>query len=280
MLSKKIVMISSFLLFFSLQPAFAGVFFNDSFESGNLSYTGSTGAKWTSSGNTSVSNKLSHSGSYALKFFFKGNTDLSADSSAEQRFNLGSNKDEVYIRYYIYLPSNYTIRDSGGANNTKMIRLWGNDYTNPNKVGMSIFNGLSVAIESKIGNWPSELTCSGNMGPVPNGWASLGSEYLGKWTSLEYHFKKDSGSGDGVFQLHVNGVLKIDLKNQSWVGAPCSPAYFLNGYLMGWSNSGFSQDTTVYIDDVVFSDAPIGLGESSTNLAVQVPDVVQEFQAN
>lgn len=252
-------------LFFLPMTTHAAVFFSDSFESGNKNYVGPTGAKWTSSVSTSVTSEKSRTGKYSLKFLFKGNSSLTADANSEQRFYLGSNKNEVYVRYYVYFPSNYTIRAASGPTNTKLFRLWGNDYTNRNKVGMSIGRGLGAYFEAVVEGSPRELSCNGGMGKVPDGGGfTLGSEHLGKWTSFEYHFKKDSGSGDGIMRMYVNGQLKIDLRNQSWAGSPCSPGYFLNGYLMGWSNSGFNQDTVVYIDDVVFSDSYIGTGGNTT----------------
>lgn len=281
MLCKKLSgIVFVFLMSVWVQASFAGVFFDDGFESGDLSYRDPvSGAGWSSSNyssgdSVSVSSSMSHSGSHSLKFFFKGDASLADDAWAEQRFTLGSPRDEVFMRYYIYFPSNYVIRnDPNGPENTKIFRLWGDLYSpsEPIKVGMSIGSSENLFFEAKTGGpWPYQLNCAGTVDPVPDQttWILTG-EYLGKWTSFEFHIKKDSGSGDGIFQMYVDGVLVKDQQNLSWEGAPCAPGYFLNGYLMGWSNSGFSQDTTVYIDDVVFSDSYIGTTEAGVSPAVR-----------
>ncbi len=268
----KILILLCLCAFITPNLSFAGAFFSDGFESGDASHVdANSGAKWDGhvglcSGpkdyGTCVSTKIVHSGKHSLRFSFRGNPDLSKDAWAEQRFTLGTPNNEIFMRYYIYFPSNYVIRDAIGATNTKFFRLWGDNYNSPIKVGLSINHTMQVGFKARITGWPRELSCSGSIGFIPKQiqtrW-KLSKEYLGKWICFEFHIKKDAGSGDGMLQMYVNGKLKIDLENLSWAGAPCSPGYFLNGYLMGWSNSGFNQDTSVYIDDVVFSTTPIGL---------------------
>jgi hypothetical protein len=244
-------------------------FFKDSFESGNLNYIDpKSNAKWNgnsfeSGDSIAVTSEKSRTGSKSLKFFFKGNSSLDDDASAEQRFNLGSNKNEVFIRYYIYFPSNYNIRTANGPSNNKWLRLWGDDYNNPIKVGMSIDSAMKPFFEGNIINWDGTYGCSGATGAGLNQESyklnfTLNESYKERWVCFEFHIKRDSGIGDGILRMYVDGVLVNDNKNISWQGAPCSPGYFLNGYLMGWSNSGFNQDTAVYIDDVVFSTTYIG----------------------
>jgi hypothetical protein len=58
-------------------------------------------------------------------------------------------------------------------------------------------------------------------------------------------------------EMWVDGV-----KTVSNTGLPMYPTggvgnYLLNGYIMGWSNSGFSTTSSTYIDDVVVSGTPI-----------------------
>lgn len=259
----------STVFFLSLSSlAHGGVFFSDGFESGDLKFVDPvSNAKWAGSNAGSgdsvvVSSERSRTGSKSLKFLFKGDSLLSDDAFAEQRFNLGSNRNEVFIRYYIYFPTNYVIRnDPNGPENTKLLRLWGSDYTNDgNKVGMSIDSSMTAYYEAKIAGYPLQNSCSGGMGQASTEGSQweLTSGHLGRWISFEFHIKKDSGVGDGIFRMYVDGVLVNDQSNLSWIGAPCSPGYFLNGYLMGWSNSGFTKDTAVYVDDVVFSTSYIG----------------------
>ena len=258
------------LLFLSISGVAHGAnFFQDSFESGALNHIDPVSkAKWDGSNSESgdsvtVSSEKSRTGSKSLKFFFKGNSSLDDDAFAEQRFNLGSNRQEVFIRYYIYFPSNYSIRNVDGGENNKLLRLWGNDYNNSNKVGMSIEPTMKPYFEGSIIHWDGTYGCSGDTGVGKNQEDyklnfQLNDSYKERWVCFEFHIRQDSGAGNGILRMYVDGVLVNDNTNISWQGAPCSPGYFLNGYLMGWSNSGFNQDTAVYIDDVVFSTTYIG----------------------
>ena len=85
--------------------------------------------------------------------------------------------------------------------------------------------------------------------------------------NVEWRYKLDSGSGDGILQLWIDGVSIINETDIVWIGAPCGVnEYLFNGYFMGWSNSGFNEDTDVYIDDVVFSTTRIGTDVEDTGM--------------
>lgn len=92
---------------------------------------------------------------------------------------------------------------------------------------------------------------------------------LGKWIEITIHWKRQSSetSSDGALQLwkRVEGgavetiFSEIALSNTWGTDGGKNPAYnFLDqGYLMGWANSGFSEDTTICLDDVKFSTTPL-----------------------
>jgi hypothetical protein len=266
---KKLLLIAQsicLLLVFG-NAAHAGIFFSDDLESGDFSHR-ENGAQWSGSNSgsgdsVSISSERAHSGSKSIRFHFAAGSS-GDDAYAEQRFHLGRNMKDVYIRYYIYFPTNYEHRYVKPSNN-KMIRLWGDGYDDRVKVGASAFSGSISKIKAEArtgGPWPYELMCSGGMDPLPN-WMNMGqwiltSSMLGKWHCFEWHFKVDTGSGNGAIEFWVNGEKQFGLNQLSWDGAPCSPGYFKNGYLMGWANSGFDNDTDIYIDDVAFSDSYIG----------------------
>lgn len=271
------------------------IFFEDSFESGDLSYANQvSGATWAgrnygSDGDSvSVSADRAYTGQYSLKFNFGGNTDLDDDAFAEERFNLGSEKDEVYIRYYLWVPDNFTMRRDSGDNN-KFMRLWGDEYGDPMQVGVSYRSeGVPFFKSKSLGynvdpNFNHAPNCAGATDVIfpAEDYKTTTSLYdmKGKWTSIEMHYKRDTGAGDGAFEMWIDGAQEIDKHNISWIGAPCSPGYFKNGYLLGWANSGFDEDTIFYIDDVVFSDSyiePIGGGDEVVIRA----DVNQDQQIN
>ncbi len=289
------LIIFCFFIFITPKVSFAGVFFSDGFESGNTSHVdANSGAKWnggacrgTIADGTCVSNEIVHSGKYALKFFFKGNPDLSDDAWAEQRFSLGKTYDEVYIRFYIYFSSNYVIRDAIGADNTKLFLLWGDSYSKDmNKIAIEYGKSMHFGLKAKETGWPNfSPSCSGATGYIksipktPTGIADI----KGKWTEIEIHARRDTGSGDGIFQMWINGKLEINAQNFAWIGAPCGlNKFFRHGYLMGWSNSGFNKDTAVYIDDVVFSTNYIpadDVGSSATS-STTYPATPKDFKSD
>ncbi len=242
------------------------IFFSDGFESGNLKHKDKTsGAGWNtpSYGNldsVTVSSDRAHSGTYSLKFHYHGDPDLSADAWAEQRYQTGHKQTDWYLKYYIYFPNNFYVRDATGADNNKIATVWGVDYKKSQVAfNMEMEKDNSVGFKLKRNEWPyDKLICSGKLAAGTNQPRFKFQNFKGKWTKMEFHYKMDDGSGNGRTQLWVNNKLVIDMENQSYIGAPCSPGYMLNGYLLGWANSGFTNDTTIYIDDVTFSNKYIG----------------------
>lgn len=83
----------------------------------------------------------------------------------------------------------------------------------------------------------------------------------GKWMELIYHFKIASeADNDGIVHVMKNGVDYYNLRdigNHSDLGYN----YVDHGYLLGYSNSGFAEETTLYIDNVVFSTDSIAPGK-------------------
>lgn len=252
----------------------AAPFFEDSFETGNFLKT-MNGAKWLSGANTTVSADKSHTGNYSLKYHYTASA--SSDAFAERRFTLGAAKTDIYIRFYVFLPSNYLHRRLGAANN-KAIRLWGEEanYSDNIKMGASFWPGnmSTLAPDSYWENVGGErLTCTnGGMGPTEmanaGNW-TLTPDMLNKWLCFEYHFRPDNGTGNGAFEFWVDGVRKISNTNLRYNGAPCTPGYFKTGYLLGHSNSGFTVDTDIYIDDVAFSDSYIGPSQLTAPKIIQ-----------
>jgi hypothetical protein len=270
MFSKKIlIVVASFLVIFLSRSAFAGVLFEDSFETGDYTHRDPiSGAEWVgrnyAAGDyVSVSSDRAHTGTYSLKFHYDGNLNLADDAFAEMRYTTGtSGQTDWYLRYYIYYPLNFFIRDADGPDNNKVGTTWGESYTdNGGKFNMEFKRGLSVGFKLRRNRtWPhATLQCSGIIAVGPNQprW-TMTSDYLGRWVCWEFHYKMDDGTGNGQVQLFVDGNLKISMDNLSYIDAPCDPPYSRFGYLMGWANSGFNEDTDVYIDDVVFSTSYIG----------------------
>jgi hypothetical protein len=251
------------LIILPMNYAIAGDFFTDGFESGDFTHK-ENAAGWVAANSgvndsMTVSTDMAHSGSFSAKFHFSGSSDLADDAWSELRYQLGPDGyPEWYLSYYMYLPSNYVIRNATGTDNTKLGTVWGDTYSVDGRFNVEIEGpGAGVSIRKKrSAPYPyTQAACENGVltwGPNTPTWTGILAT-RGTWTHWEYHFKMDTGAGDGEYQLWINNVKVLEETNINVIGSPCTPYYMKNGYLMGWSNSGFDQDTDVYIDDVVFS---------------------------
>lgn len=227
----------------------ASPIFFDSFESGDLNNpTTTTGGSWTNSVNVSVSNDRAYTGTYSLRFVFGPNAP-DEDTWSEQRFALGTNLQEIWLEYYIYIPTNYFHRDAPGTDNNKWMWLWGDVYSATNTHGASTW---------PTGNGDSDLFADygKNEGPVGPAYGDSPVVYnfitdaeRGQWNHFRWHSKMatTADSEDGLMEIWWNGVLVAqDLSMDIF----SSTANYINeGYLLGYSNSGFTDQTLIYIDD-------------------------------
>lgn len=238
--------------------AFGSELFFDGFESGSLDHMQS-GIRWGASNNgasddVSVADEKAYSGRYSLKFFFAGSPSMSDDAWAEQRIDLGSQFTELWIKYNIFFPENYYHRNVS-PNNNKFIAVYRVPYTSPGfQVNFSTSadgNGnSSLNIHYyKNGSEQRPIACANNF---------ISDRERGKWVELIMHIRvpSRSDSHDGIMQMWKNGELIVDVQNLDCYGGD-GKNYFDEIYLLGWSNSGFNQDTCIYIDDLVLSDTPL-----------------------
>lgn len=246
--------------------ALAAPFFSDGFESGDLTHT-ENGANWFagSYSQATASTTVARTGSYSARFRFV------PGDSAEQRFDLGSAKDEVYIRYYVYFPANYTHKTTLSYND-KFIRLWNENElysNNPLKVGASLMYDPTDKAQMLLEAYESGsnvLDCGGSMADFYT-WGNwkLTAADLERWILFEFHFKLDEGAGNGAMEMWVDGVKKIGYTNLSWVGAPCGAVghqYFLTGYLFGYAYTDtiLTENMDIYVDDFTLADTYTGIG--------------------
>lgn len=229
----------------------ADVIFKDDFETGDLTHT-SSGAKWGSKTNVSVSGAQARTGNYAAQFVFAGNTSLAAnaDAFAELRFDLGRTTEELWIQFSMYVPTNYQHRNAESSDNNKLFRLWGADYSDAEKIGFSTWptvDGYSTA----RADWSRDNGGLGPKGALCD--AFITASDLGKWMTIRIHLDAATETQGGTLQLWKNGALVINndgTVDSYWASNIHAYRY---GYLLGWSNSGFTQTTNMYIDDVVFA---------------------------
>lgn len=229
------------------------VIFEDDFESGDLSKS-RNGFRWTSARDTAVSSERARSGRYSLKFTFEGGPS-GDDAFSEQRFDLGGNYPEVWVRYDIYIPQNYYHRnDPPSANNKGYLYLWSGDYGRPSGPGMGPnfwpkSDGTSFASHYV---WGPGLDRHYNH-LMPN---AVEAADRGKWLRIVVHYKyASSRNNDGVAEIWKtrDGVRQKILNIQDGAWYVTGQPGFSVGYLLGWANSGFDETTVFYIDNIVFS---------------------------
>lgn len=246
-------------IFFGAHPALGAALFEDGFESNELKAV-KNNIQWGSSTNTQVSTEQVKAGTYSLKFTYVA-TDETKDSWSEQRFSLGKPYKDIWISYDIHIPENYYHRNvsNGSSNNKGFLMLWSGDYSNP--------TGPEMGTEfwpEKDGSSTASIRLAG-AGFDKHYWNAcpriVKISDRGQWIQITAHFKyATAANNDGVVQLwktYSDGRYELvcNITNGAWY-APAAQG-FDNGYLMGWSNSGFAEETRFYIDNFLVSEEPL-----------------------
>lgn len=269
----------------SATPTTVTAFFEDGFESGDLTHT-EGGFSWGSSGgNVNVVSTLQdgaspHSGSNALEFFYEG---PSTQKSAELRFAMSQpGHSDLWIEYWLRFPTNYEHQDDpGGSDNNKMFRLWsggnlaygdsgrikvGAEF---HRIGDGHSNGrfMMTPDGQSVIVYLSQMTAytdgRGNIEPITSD-STAGTIQLGTWVRFRYHVKFSSsfGADDGVMEAWIDSTKILDesgLPMFADTGLTVDPPdnTWDSGYLFGAWNSGVPEDMYFYVDDVsVFSSNP------------------------
>jgi len=267
-----IALVFNFLL---IQSVYAATF-SDDFETGDLSKT-QNGFTWNTQGtnptvitsNLSIASDLSLSGSHVFEFIFKGNPDPTADAWSEQRFQLGGHYSEVWFKVDLHIPANYYCR--GSDHNKGPFLIWSGPYGSANSYlganfeswcvnGSSFltFNPYSDGINHGHYATCLESDCTKNNLPSDVSY-SRGVPFvdltrdLNKWHEWIIHLKPatTSTSNDGLVEVWKDGV-KV-WYNYNLFYHSNTQNYFDQGYTMGYSNSGFDQDTIFLEDNFEFS---------------------------
>ncbi len=226
------------------------------------------------------------------------------EADAEQRFtftNLGAaptvSHKELWIRYKLWVPTNYYHRANGGHNNNKFVYLWSGDYNSSDgKNGYGTSPNITAFETTPTANGSSQLqsyACyPGSPGSTgghrfdPKDFSNTNytgapalaidvTTDLGKWIDFIVHVKASTANNSGAYPSNYvgNGVLELwkngtKIWSQQNVGnyyyGTTHPQYsgFQTGYLLGYANSGFNQHTYMYIDGMTVgtTSADVGLG--------------------
>lgn len=233
--------------------AHASTFFTDGFESGDSTHT-ENGVTWGSGGTITTDNP--RTGSYSIRFAFPATAD-NVDSSREKRFYLTTPLSEFWVRMWIWIPANYKHRlPSDTSTNNKFLAIYANPYGDPGfqmNLSTSRVNDYQSTLDiHKYNNGPEAP-------PISNAYASfIVPDDFGEWVEIITRVKvpTDATSSDGIVQVWKNSVLIADHQSVAMFGSD-GRNYIDQGYILGWSNSGYDEETIFYIDDVEFSGTAI-----------------------
>jgi hypothetical protein len=249
-------------------PVDESLLFNDDFAHGNRCARGGSqhGFGWAEvqSGDpdsvVTVRDPDSPSGC-ALAFVFGGSSNLADDAWAEQRFRVGQVRGEplreVFVGFVIHTPPNYVHRDAKGPDNNKLLRLWDRSYNKSMvHLGMSTMPRKQPFGSSQLEVEYSTPRGSEGKGPWSPAFRANGVDTVG------FYVRTSSGIGmpDGAIRIWWNRRLVYDQAGLMLAKPQAAPGAFNgigNGYLLGWSNSGFSERTEFHVWRFVIAPQPV-----------------------
>jgi hypothetical protein len=241
-------------------PSSAKPVFSDDFESYQVNQRiggkGANGFRWTGEG-VVVSDKIAHSGSRSIYFPY-GPVEPNGNSHwwSEQRF-AHDPVQEYWVEYYLYIPKNYYHTRESSANNNKLYAWWGpNGYSKPG-MGMFQFWASKAGVESQVNTarYGPNSRYAEYVGPtVP----FIDRSHLGQWIRIRIHIKlSDMNARNGVQQLWRNDDLIINVTGDNNNADSAAANRLIEGYLMGYDNGRYREQTDFYIDDFkIFFENP------------------------
>ena len=267
------IITATILVFIASFPAMSETYLSDGFESGDLSSPTTNGSSsWGATNNhvtdyVGVSDDIAHAGTRSLKFTFAGNASESDDAWAEQRLDSLPASAEIWARMWIYIPTNYYHRNVA-PNNNKFWAIYAKPYETPGfQVNLSTYawtsGGSGLALHT-INNGAEQTAIDA----YPN---FITSSDFGTWMEIIVRVKVSTGpsSADGIIQVWKNGTRIANYTSLNIYGNN-GRNYINQIYLLGWSNSGFNQTTTMYVDDVTLGSDVI-TAASATPIAAPAP---------
>ncbi|MBK8163195.1 MAG: hypothetical protein IPK65_08620 [Gammaproteobacteria bacterium] len=266
--------------------------FEDSFELGNMSATNAEGFTWRSPVRTEIVNSShtiwrNHSAvdiakpvglnwipkeglnSLRFKWTARSTPTVEANFWSEQRFDLGTPHKDIWFRYWLRVPTNFKHGYVGTTNtNNKLFALWMDGYET-HGFGPSLIWGFWLPSETPGTDYGSEISFHiKEGGPGGAGGEQQRARFItyptdqSRWMQVVFHAKASTNntSHDGVVQMWRRWENETDftmLHERLHLNIPSpkgGPDGWKAGYLMGWSNPGYEEDTEWLIDSFTVSE--------------------------
>jgi len=217
-------------------------------------------------------------GNYSMRFNYPAEQTM-----AEQRFNLGTPYRDIWVSYWLRVPTNFQHRDASPTN-LKISAFWMDGYSAKGNGPAIIFQAWSN--QNGGASFNVQWSESGTTIVGGNGRTTSLMSFIsypndqGRWAHIVYHFKASTNdsSNDGAIQAwrKWSGEASYQtLVNVTKANMP-SPAGgsngWLNRYLMGWANPKYAVVTEWLLDDFTVSD------QSLLNTKSPKPPVLDSVQ--
>jgi hypothetical protein len=243
----------------ALDNAFTMPYFYDDFETGALgasmngfSWGGFNGKPGASGG---VNNATAYAGSYSHFMTYNAAAE-GEDSWAERRLAMPE-LQELWFGYRLFIPSNYAHRPPPSDNN----KWWkvvgptdGGDYRVSALLESYKGDGVDGSLTKARPMWGTNAALGGlasSSWGMANPQGLVSDVELGTWVRWQFHLKvaDTAASANGIFQMWKNGTLFINESNLDNGPVTGADVGYNQGYLFGWSNSGYAEATTFRFDE-------------------------------
>ena len=245
----------------------AAPLFSEDFEEGQrtgndyFAFTSASNNVYVAEDPVTGATTIPYRGQYSLGFSHRAKSP-GKDSTAEQDYRLGDRQNEIWFRYFFRVPDNFYHRQEESSSNNKWLVAYTDEYER---------SGVTVALEY----WPDgeggsriayRWVRDGDRAPGHRGHTQFirTPEDRGKWIEFVFYARLASASGrdDGVVQTWIrregeSEYTQLHDRTNAPLYSSAQTGGFAEGYIMGWSNSGFSEETTFYIDDFEFSSSSL-----------------------
>jgi hypothetical protein len=266
------------------EPGCEANLFVDSFESADMSATSADGFSWAGNNRTSIvtmspgpmavwnngpianpgpdgADWTAKDGDHSLRFRYPA-----GEFWSEQRFDIGAPHPEIWIRYWLRVPTNFRHGHTSPTNN-KFFALWMDDYSQHGDGPTIVWNFWR---QGETDN--SRFTFSvSETGSASGGHHSDYPDFIrspedqGRWMQVVLYAKMamDADSMDGEARIYrrwedeLSYTLIGETTGKNFSAPPAGPTGWHAGYIMGWSNPAYDEDTEWLLDRFELSTEPL-----------------------
>lgn len=209
-----------------------------------------------------------HSGTHALRFAYPAGQ----NGWAEQRFSLGAAYPELWIGYWLRVPSSWT-HGTGVDSNNKFFAIWMDEYEKQGPTGV---------IQTRNRNGSSKISpyvrtrANRHLGEDPGMTFIDVPADRGRWMQVVIHVKmaSEQSAADGIFELYrrwegektFESIFAYENWDNYHVGGNRG---FAHGYLLGWFNAVQPDASDWLLDDFIVSEE--NLVEVETSISQEQP---------